>query len=108
MSNITAARMAGEWWAERLKQGDKVRFAQEVENRTLKKLRKRGVVYLMCDYDPWDILLESVRAIGLECRGYSCSATDILPLKYELHVTATMLLPKEGYGRWTAPIPVPE
>ena len=108
MSNAKAARIAGEWWAERLQRGDKAQFAHEVERRTLEKLEKEGRVNLNCDYDPLDILLDAVQAIGLECTGYFFSADGILPRKHELRVTATELLPKEGYGNWTTPIPVTE
>ena len=101
MSIEKAAEMAGAWWAARLQQGDKVQFAEEVRIRTLAKLQEQEVVHLECDYDPWDILLEAVQAIGLECGGHMFSADGILPRKHCLSVTAEQLCPKEGYGHWT-------
>lgn len=101
-----AAKMAGEWWADKLQQGDKVKFAKEIEARTLEALKKDGHVSLMCDYDPWDILLEAVHAIGIECRGSFFSAKGILPQKHSLLVKPDVLIPKEGYGNWTKEIKV--
>jgi hypothetical protein len=107
MSNEQAARMAGQWWAERLQQGDKSRFAKEVEDRVLNELRSgKKSVFLQCDYDPQGILLEAVLAIGIKCRGVFFSARGILPEKHSLMVRATELEPKEGYGNWTDKIPV--
>ena len=104
MSIERAAAMAGQWWADRLQQGDPVQFAEEVRLRVDAKLREESVVHLVCDYDPWDILLDAVRAIGLECRGVLFSAKGILPMKHGLTVRADRLCPKEGYGHWTSDI----
>lgn len=106
MSKEAAARKAGEWWAERLQQGDKAKFAKEVEQRVLSKLQTQDAVFLECDYDPQGILLEAVRTIGVECRGFMFSGRGILPQKHSLRVTADTLEPKEGYGNWKEPISV--
>jgi len=106
MSKEKAARMAGEWWACRLQQGDRCHFATEVETRVLARLQTEEIIILTCDYDPWGILLDAVRAIGLPCHGRAFSARGILPQKHELVVSAAFLKGKEGYGNWTDPIPV--
>lgn len=104
----TAARMAGEWWAERLQQGDKDKFAQEIKWRVFEELQREKFVFLECDYDPHGILLDAVHAIGIECRGMFFSADGILPRKHSLRVTESLLEPKEGYGNWKDVIPVPD
>jgi hypothetical protein len=101
-----AARMAGAWWGERLLQGDKKRFSEEVEKRVLAELKEHGRSHLECDYDPFGILLEAVHAIGIECRGFMFSAQGILPKKHSLTVYPEHLIPKEGYGNWTKEIEV--
>ena len=106
MSIEKAAEMAGEWWAERLQQGNKEQFAEEIRVRVLEKLQTRERVYLECDYDPRGILLEAVRAIGIECRGFMFSADGILPRKHALQVRHDRLEPKEGYGNLTEIIKV--
>lgn len=106
MSIEQAAKMAGQWWAERLERGDKDRFASEIEKRVGEALQTKPYVLLECDYDPQGILLEAVRAIGIECAGFMFSARGILPDKHSLTVTTITLIPKEGYGRWTTPIDV--
>ena len=104
MSKEKAAKMAGQWWADRLQQGDKEKFAKEIEWRILYALEEEGTIYLVCDYDPHGILLDALHAIGMECRGYMFSAKGILPEKHELMVTENYLAPKEGYGNWTEKI----
>ena len=101
MSIEKAAEMAGKWWAERLQQGNKEQFAEEIRVRVLEKLQTRERVYLECDYDPQGILLEAVRAIGIECGGFMFSADGILPRKHALQVQHDRLEPKEGYANLT-------
>ena len=50
MSKTRAAQMAGAWWAERLQQGDKARFAEVVAVRVLEVLATREVVHLECNH----------------------------------------------------------
>ena len=97
----TAAHVAGEWWAHRLQKGDKEKFARAVEKRVFEKLQTEKFVDLECDYDPQGILLDAVRAIGIECSGMFFSANGILPQKHSLRVTEDWLEPKEGYGNWS-------
>lgn len=108
MSNERAAAMATEWWAARLMSGDVDKFKEALRPLILEKLEKEGVCYLDCDYDPHEPLLTAVRAAGIECRGFMFSAYGILPQKHSLKVFPHELKPKEGYGNWLNPIPVPE
>lgn len=105
-----AAKMAGEWWADRLDNAHAAKreeFAKAVANRTARALREDGRVRLECDYDPQDLLLEAVReVIAPDCSGVFFSARGILPQKHSLDVIPRLLQPKEGYGNWTAGIPV--
>jgi hypothetical protein len=102
-----AAQMATHWWVERLIAGDKEKFAQTLKPLVEADLRSFGRCNLDCDYDPHGHLLTAVRAAGLECRGALFSARGILPEKHDLDVFPNILRPKEGYGNWTAVIPVP-
>jgi hypothetical protein len=101
--------MAAEWWSERLQQGDREAFKAKLTELVVEELLEhpRGLCLLQVDYDPQGLLLEAVRAAGVECAGFLFSAEGILPAKHWLGVSATELKPKEGYGKWTAPIPVP-
>ncbi len=103
-----AAKLASEWWAQRLMSGDKKAFGDVLRPLIEKDLREGGVCFLECDYDPHGHLLTAVRAaVDRECRGFLYSAQGILPYKHELEVTPNTLSPKEGYGNWTDDIPVP-
>lgn len=112
MTIEVAARMAGQWWAERLddRYADKrPAFAAAVEHRVRAGLEKHGEIWLENDYDPRGELLEAVReTVAPDCRGFLFSGDGILPEKHELKITPTELRPKEGYGNWTPAIPVPE
>lgn len=119
----TAAKMAGEWWAARLHERyaeQRAAFAAAVERRTLQELcgecywdswgvRHEGAGYekrsrAENDYDPKDLLVEALReALPGESKW---KLRDALPRKHELDVTPDRLKPKEGYGNWTAEIPV--
>lgn len=105
--NARAARMAAEWWAERLQHGDKARFMEALQAAVEAELGERGRITLQCDHDPMGPLLEAVLAAGVECRGVLFSARGILPENHVLIVKPHELSPKEGYGAWTAKIPVP-
>lgn len=107
MSNETAARMATDWWAERLMDGDVAKFKEALYLLVLADLMAHGSCELECDYDPRGHLLTAVRAAGLKCDGFMFSARGILPQKHDLEVYPDRLVPKEGYGNWTDEIPVP-
>lgn len=102
-----AADIATKWWTERLQSGDKDKFAATLKPLVEADLRERGECWLECDYDPHGHLLTAVReAVDPECRGFLFSANGILPRKHDLKVYPDKLEPKEGYGNWTATIPV--
>ena len=106
MSIERAAAMAAEWWADRLQQGDTQAFINALRPRIETDLASEGHVYLENDYDPRGILLDAVREIGIECRGYMFSGKGIFPDKHSLEIYHDRLEPKEGYGNWTDNIPV--
>lgn len=124
-----AAQMAGAWWAARLDErfSDKREaFAAAVAKRVKEALdgdaywslgtgrvagngKPERFVHTESDYDPRGLLLDAVREVlEPECRGFGFSSRGILPEKHELSITREVLKPKEGYGRWTAEIVVPE
>lgn len=108
-----AAKMAGEWWAERLYPAHadkKEAFAAAVAKACEADFKHRlgTVSFLEVDYDPRGPMLDAVReVIDPGCVGCMFSARGILPEKHSLRVTPTKLTPKEGYGNWTAEIDVP-
>lgn len=105
-----AAKMAAQWWADRLdhKHSDKRQsFADCLAKKIDKKLMDDGQVYLKCDYDPHDLILEAIReTVDPGCSGSCGSAEGILPQKHSLFVRRDSLTPKEGYGNWTKIIKV--
>lgn len=103
-----AAKMAAEWWGDRLQQGDRAAFVATLRDLVARDLEAGGECRLECDYDPDGHLLEAVRAAGVECRGFLFSAKGILPQKHLLDVRVDRMRPKEGYGNWTEGIVVPE
>lgn len=112
-----AAKMAGEWWANRLseKYADKRdEFAAEVARLCEERMKedvcpgRQSSCFIECDYDPRGLLLSAVRnVLDPECRGFLFSAQGILPEKHSLRVCEDKLIPKEGYGNWTDEIKVP-
>ncbi len=102
-----AATMAADWWTERLRQGDKEAFRTRLTELIDAQLEKRAMVSVSVDYDPDTTLIDALKAAGVECRGFLFSADDIFPRKHDLLISKTELRPKEGYGNWTDPIPVP-
>lgn len=104
--NTKAAAAAASWWAERLEKGDKGKFISILAPKVKAALDVRGACRLEVDYDPRGLLLDTIREMGIECRGVMFSAKGIFPQKHELIVTPTKLEPKEGYGNWTADIPI--
>lgn len=110
------ALAAAKWWGDRLQQGDREKFEAhlaEAIDASLKEQEEKYPKYeprvrLSCDYDPQGLVLDAVRAAGVECRGFMFSAEGILPQKHTLHVTKGKLEPKEGYGNCTAHILVEE
>jgi hypothetical protein len=120
----TAAKMAGEWWAERLaeKYAEKrPMFAKAVEARVLQELRgecywdwlgerHEGRGYedrsqTENDYDPHNCLIPALAETLPDVPAYKLRTA--LPQKHTLDVYADKLKPKEGYGNWTAEILVP-
>ncbi len=103
-----AAKMATDWWVERLRKGDKERFAAVLQPLVEADLRATGQCTMEVDYDPREPLLTAVReVIDPECRGFMFSAKGIFPEKHSLDVTPRWMKPKEGYGNWTDRIIVP-
>lgn len=108
-----ASKMAGDWWAEKLHEDHadkKAPFSVAVARHCEAEMRRRGnhAVCLEVDYDPAGPLLDAVREIiDPTCAGVMFSARGILPQKHSLVVRLYQLDPKEGYGMWGAPIPVP-
>jgi hypothetical protein len=124
-----AATMAGKWWADKLDEyhaEKREAFAVAVAKLVAEELR--GDAYwvwnegrkvgdgtpVQCvttevDYDPQGLMLDAVReVVEPNCRGMLFSARGILPDKHMLQVWPDKLVPKEGYGNWVAPIPVPK
>ena len=95
-----AAAMAADWWTRRLLRGDKEAFRARLQELVEERLKVRAACYLVCDYDPQGMVLEAVRAAGIECRGVTHSADGILPRKHSLMVRRDRLEPKEGYGNF--------
>jgi len=95
-----AAALTANWWSCKLQQGDKKKFNSEVYCRVLKELKEKGRCVLECDYDPRDLLLEAVRAIGIKCDGYMFSAEGVLPGKHSTVTTNDKIRCKEGYANW--------
>jgi hypothetical protein len=103
-----AATLAAQWWADRLQQGDKDKFKTFLAEAIDREITAYGHSYTDCDYDPQGILLEALRAAGVECQGCMMSAEGILPMKHSLRAMPDCLEPKEGYGNWTEVIKVDE
>ena len=131
-----AAKMAGEWWAERLaeKYADKrAAFSKAVESRVLMvfrgelrwkvEIQKRPncTVHVTVRDEPNgkpqervytqfdydpDILLEEALIEAIPDL-QSWDLRNTLPCKYDLTIYPNKLAPKEGYGNWTADIRVP-
>ena len=116
-----AAKMAGEWWAERLADEyaeARPALAAAVEKRVLQELRgecywdwsgerKEGRGYedharIEFDYDPHNCLCEALVEALPGVPEYKLRRC--LPTKHTLDVYADRLKPKEGYGNWTADI----
>lgn len=124
-----AAKMAGDWWAERLsdKYADRrPALAAAVAQRVADTLN--GVAYwdwkgvrcdgsgkpetqchVECDYEPKGLLANAVAEVFPDMPPFKLftSAQSLFPRKHDLRVTRESLHPKEGYGNWTADIPVP-
>ncbi len=88
---------AAQWWADRL--DDQHADKREAFRQALLERLPEGDWETKCDYDPWDELLEAVRAVGIPCEGNCGSATGILPMKHSLYRRGNVLWPKEGYGQ---------
>ena len=125
----TAAKMAGDWWAERLsdKYADRrPALAAAVAQRVADTLN--GAAYWdwlgvrcegsgkpesqcrsECDYEPKGLLASAVAEVFHDMKRWELftSTQDLFPRKHDLRVTREALHPKEGYGQWTAKIRVP-
>lgn len=75
------ASRAASWWGERLMQGDRGKFEEHLRVGVLNDLQTEGLSKMRVDHDPQGIILDAVRAAGLECKGYMFSAEGILPTK---------------------------
>ena len=121
---VAAAKMAGEWWAERLAEeyaAQRNAFAASVEKRVLQELRgecywdwdgeqhkglsHKDQSFTEQDYDPHYCLIPALAETLFGVPEWKMR--NALPNKHELEVTPTALKPKEGYGNWTATISVP-
>ena len=119
-----ASKMAGEWWAQRLNDnyaGQRDAFSTAVAKRIEQELR--GVCYwdwfgirvegkgyedhseTEFDYDPHNCLCEALAETIPNMS--AMDRKECLPRKHHLCVYATRLVPKEGYGNWTAELRVP-
>lgn len=124
-----AAKMAGDWWADKLKPeyADKREaFAASVALRVEQSLRGefewgwwgektvgKGVavpaVSTECDYEAKGLLVESlVESVEPDERRATSPVYSPLPRKHELLVTPDELHPKEGYGNYRPVIQVKE
>lgn len=125
----TAAKMAGEWWAECLSDKYAERrpaLAAAVAQRVADMLN--GVAYwdwqgvrcegkgqpvsqcsTQCDYEPKGLLASAVEEVFHDMKPWQLftSTQDLFPRKHDLCVTREALHPKEGYGNWVTEIWVP-
>jgi hypothetical protein len=123
MTIKAAAKMAGAWWAERLADEyaeARPAFAAAVEKRVLQELNGecywdwhgerhdgRGYTdrsFSENDYDPHHLLIPALAEALPDLPSWKMRKT--LPTKHTLAVYADRIEPKEGYGNWTAAIPV--
>lgn len=93
---------AARYWADLLEVSDK-RDALYTEllarlPKALEDIPHFGI-RLDVDYDPFDVLLEAVRATGIECRGMMFSAQGLFPSKTRTMVRRDVTFEVcEGYG----------
>jgi hypothetical protein len=125
----TAAKMAGQWWAERLADKYAERrpaLAAAVASRVTQALtgaaywdwtgercdgrgKPQKYVSTECDYEPRGLLASAVGEVfnDMPPTRLFTSMQDLFPRKHALAVSREALFPKEGYGNTTAPIRVP-
>lgn len=124
-----AAELAGKWWADRIRseRADSAQceefakvlaglIAQTMLGEIAWKWNVRGpqssdnqprkVVNVEFDYDPDSLLFEALARVFGE-PPYPKFFSDWFPSKHHLEIRPTVIRPKEGYGNWTAAIPVP-
>lgn len=120
-----AAKMAGEWWADRLSdEFSEARnaFSEAVSMRVEQELRgecywdwfgdkkegpgRDGSSFSENDYDPHYLLIEALNEALPDVPAWKLRAA--LPQKHTLDVTPDAMKPKEGYGNWTSKIIVPK
>jgi hypothetical protein len=129
MSDVqVAAKMAGEWWAERLSEKYAERrpaLAAAISERVAQNLNglaywdwqgnrcdgdgtPKSRVLVECDYEPKGLLASAVAEVFSDMPSFKLftASQDLFPRKHDLRVTREALHPKEGYGRWTEEIKV--
>ncbi len=93
---------AAQWWADRL--DDQHAEKREAFRQAILERIPGGADWrLKVGYDPWDELLEAVRAVGIGCSGFFWSAKGILPEKTCVIRCGNELRFKDGYGNWLDP-----
>ena len=88
------------FWSDRFMVDEKREDFEKVLHRKLTIQFRR----LTVDYDPWDVLLEIVNEIGIECGGYMYSAEGIFShYKISTHIPnyeTGYIRAKDGYGNF--------
>ena len=103
------AKVAAEWWGERLETGDRASFEADLSRRIVRffEANPTQTLFLENDYDPKGVLLEAVRAtVDPGCRGYLLSGEGIFPQKHSIAVEIGSIEFKEGYVDWTDAIQI--
>lgn len=107
-----AALLAATWWGARLNSNhaDKREAVEAaiaaVVDREL-RANPGWRVHLECDYEPRDLLEEALNSAGFaEATPLDMMQGKVFHSKHSLDVHEDRLRPKEGYGNWTAEIPV--
>lgn len=101
--NELAARTATEWWLARMQPHDQTRWAGTMYDVILARLTKYGICQITASTSPQGIKILPNKAEGefeLVCRGF-------LPEYAHTIIFPDSILPKEGYGNWTAAISIP-
>ncbi|MBE3039656.1 MAG: hypothetical protein IMZ62_12710 [Chloroflexi bacterium] len=73
MTRADAKKIVADWWAK-FTPGE---HRQAFHAALLLQMPDTGEVLVRNDYDPDGVLLEAVRAVGIECRGRMFSGDDI-------------------------------
>lgn len=124
------AKAAGLWWADRLTPDYRhkhAEFAAAVASLVERELSgecywdwrgelhqgdgRRGCdgdkrITVEFDYDPHGLLVPAFAQVFGEQDMSRKAWQEALPIKHDLRIHVDRLVPKEGYGNWTAVIPV--